>query len=277
MYERSYHAKVLKQNTPPEKKRRKFISIRRLLLVGALVVFVGGVIVLIRLPGLQVREIEVVGTNVVDPEDVSVYVRSQIQGKYFYFLPRASMLLVPTTTIAKRATVEFPRFASVDVRRSGVKDLIVTVKEHAGVYLWCTEVEHCYFMTKQGVVYAEAPVFSGDAYRKIYIGSESILPFIPVEEKVLGMISLLEERLPLLGIHPVEFRAISERQWSIAFNRGGSVAQLLIDPSADVEKTIEDLATGLATEPLKTKFDDESMVLRYLDARFANKVIYKFE
>jgi hypothetical protein len=277
MYERTYSAKVLKQNTPPEKKHRKKFAWKKFFMAALVVILVAVVVILVRTPKLQVHDVEVEGTHVTDPEEVSLFVKSQIEGNYLYFFPKSSMLLVPTTTIKKRLASAFPRFSTLDVRRKGINNLLVNVSEYQGEFLWCESDEACFFMTKDGIVFAEAPFFSGNAYKKIFIGKKETLPFKPVEENYMSVVKLLIERLPLILIEPTEFRQSSEHQIDITFYHNGNQALLMVDPSGGIEKMLEDLATGLNTEPLKSEFKNEKNILQSLDARFANKIVYKFK
>jgi hypothetical protein len=285
MYERTYNNKVLRQRAseedPKEKRRRRRFPWRRAIRISIWVLLVALAVMLIRLPQLRVTEVTVVGTNVADPEDVSLFVRSQIEGNFLYVFPKASMLLVPTASVTKWTTRQFPRFASVDVRRKGVHGLIVTVVEHQGAYLWCgnegQEDPSCFFMTKDGLVFAPAPFFSGDAYPKLYIGQKQELPFSPLTDKQLAMVQLLLERLPSIGIEPIAFREVSEHELDVIFSHNNRDARLMLDPGVDVAHMLENLATALATDPLHKDFMSSTKQLDYLDARFANKVVYKFK
>jgi cell division septal protein FtsQ len=275
MYERTYNAKVLSQKAPPEKKRRRRFPWRKFMIGLVSVLILAAIVILIRLPQLQVKTIAVVGTEVTDPEDVSIFIRSQIEGNFLYAFPKTSMLLVPTTSVAKWTAKEFPRFSSVDVRRKGVHGLTVSVSEHQGTYLWCA-MDECYFMNADGLVFAPAPFFSGDAYAKLYIGTKSALPFSPLTPEQFAMVQVVLSRLPSIGINPSAIRDISSHQIDIDFSHKGTMARLMIDPNNDIEQTLEHLATALETDPLKTSFRSNSSVLEYLDARFSNRIVYKF-
>ncbi len=277
MYERTYTKKVLQQTTPVEKKKKRRFPLKRFLIGVGIFVFVGGIIWIIRLPALHVKTIEIEGTTVTDPEEVREFVFSRIEGNSLYIFPRKSMLLVPTTFIEKSIKKQFPRFSDVTVRRKGIAGLELSVAEHEGALLWCESDDRCFFMTKEGVVFAEAPFFSGDAYERVFFGAVQELPFYPLPEQMLTLIHTLQERLPSIGIIPLSYKGVSERQFDISFSHNNATAQLMIDPSASIDETLEDLATGLATEPLKSAFSSEKKTLEYLDARFANKVVYKFK
>lgn len=278
MYERSYKAKVLASRQAPQKKKRKRrFPLRKALWALAGAVALAGVVILIRLPGLRVREIEVEGTIVADPQEVSLFVGSQIEGTVLRVFPKSSMLLVPTATIGKKLLKQFPRFAAADVRRKGVRGLSVSVVEREGAFLWCRVQDDCFFMTDEGIVFAQAPFFSGDAYEKIFYGEQAELPFSPLPGGLLELVHTLRDRLPTIGIVPTQYRIVSDHQIDIVFSHYGSEATLMIDQTNDIDKTLEDLATGLATDPLKEQFHNEKKVLEYLDARFANKIVYKFQ
>lgn len=277
MYERTYHAKVLAQHTPPEKKRRKRFPWRRVIAGGVAVVVLVGIVLLIRLPGLQVQMVTVEGTRVVDPEEVTQVVWSKLDGTYLSLFPRRSMFVAPTKRIEKAIRASFSRFSDVRVDRKGLHELTVSVVEYEGTYLWCEDEATCYFMTKDGVVFAPAPFFSGDAYIKIFIGEKGEFPFEPLSQKMITTLELLLERLPLLGIEPLALYERSLHQLDVVFSHHGENATLMLDHTRNTQAVLEDLATGLATEPLKARFRDSAHVLEYLDARFANKVVYKFK
>jgi hypothetical protein len=277
MYERTYHAKVLTQHAPVEKKRRKRFPWKRFFWWCGAFVFLVGIIFLIRLRGLQVASVSVVGTNVVDPEEISAVVWQRLEGTYLSILPRTSMFLVPTRRVESVVAQAFPRLSSVRIDRKGVRGLEVKVSEYEGEYLWCVTNDECYFMTKEGIVFAPAPFFSGDAYKKIFVRTQSPLPFEPITKPMMETLLLLLERLPLLGIEPIEFKEESEHQLEVVFLHQGRPATLILDHTRNTEAVLEDLATGLGTEPLKARFRDAGQVLEYLDARFANKIVYKFK
>ncbi len=277
MYERTYTAKVLTQNAPIAPKRKRKAPLKTILWIIIACAIVGGAVFLIKWPKLQVRHIEVSGTNVVDPEEVELLLQSRIEGSYLHIFPHTSMLLVPTATFTKLIQKTYPRFATVNVRRKGVDTLTVTVTERDGKYLWCENEEKCFFMTDDGLVFAEAPFFSGDAYVKIFIGAVADLPFAPLSDTQVAIVHTLLDRLPTLSIKPTEFRQLSEHELDIIFLHDDHRARLIIDPQNDIEATLEDLATALGTEPLKSKYRTSTHILEYIDARFSNKVVYKFQ
>jgi cell division septal protein FtsQ len=276
MYEQTYHKTVLKtdaKNTR-EKKPVNWKSVMRLL-IGATVI--AGIIVLIRLPRLQVKTVNVVGANVADPGDISEFVQEQLQGNKLFIFPKTSIFLVSARSLEKNIKKQFPRFQMVSVTRANFSTLTVSVTEFQGIYLWCTDESTCYFMDQNGTAFAPAPYFSGNAYLKIFAGQPQALPFQAVSSAQLNEITLLIGRLSSIAINPEEFHFINDHELDVDFSHNGHQAQLLFDPTMNVNSALETLYTGLRTDPLMTKFHDASQVLQYIDLRFANRVVYKFQ
>jgi hypothetical protein len=103
------------------------------------------------------------------------------------------------------------------------------------------------------------------------------LPFQAIGSDQVAMIMLLLDRLPAIGIAPEEFHFVTDHEVDVDFNHGGHEAQLLFDPAIEMDDALEGLYTGLRTDPLMTKFHDPNQVLQYIDLRFGNRVVYKFQ
>lgn len=276
MYERTYHKAVLKTDTKGSKKRHQ-INWRLIARIVVAIAIVVGIIFLIRLPRAQVSTIDVEGATVVYPGDVSEFVKNQLEGNKLGILPRSSIFLVPADSLAKEIQTAFPRFQTVQVTRKNFSTLVVTVSEYQGVYLWCSDETTCYFMDQQGMVFASAPYFSGNAYPKIFIGSLQRLPFSALTPAQVATVALLVDHLTTLGIVPSEFHYVSDHELDIYFVHNGQQSTLLLDPTIDVNESLTALYTGLRTNPLATEFRDATKVLQYIDLRFTDRVVYKFQ
>ncbi|MDB5188641.1 MAG: hypothetical protein JWM92_239 [Candidatus Nomurabacteria bacterium] len=281
MYERTYHKRVLHTDSEEPKKRGKqkqrTVNWKRVMRIAIGVAIITGLVFLVRLPNVQVRHVEVVGANVVYPGDVSEFVTTQLQGRKLFVLPRSSIFLIPTHTIEKELKAAFPRLQTVAVNRKNFSTLVVTVKEYQGVYLWCSDEATCYFMDQNGVAFTAAPYFSGNAYPKIFSGTLQPLPFQALTAEQISTVGLLIDRLTTLGIAPSEFHYIGDHELDVSFVHNSQPASLMFDPSMDINDALTALYTGLRTDPLATEFHDTAKVLQYIDLRFANRVVYKFQ
>ncbi len=277
MYERTYHKTVLKTEAKEDKKKKPHINWRLILRILIAAVVVAGIVILIRLPRLQVKNITVVGVNVVDPGDITEFVHQQLQGNRLFILPKSSIFLVPDHALEKNIKKHFSRLQTVYVQRANFSTLNVSVTEYQGVYLWCTDDTTCYFMDQNGVAFAPAPYFSGNAYPKIFTGSIKVLPFQAVTSSQVATIALMRDRLSAIGIDPAEFHFDGEHELDVDFNHKGHPALLKFDPTTSVKDALVALYTGLRTNPLASDFHDPNKVLQYIDLRFANRVVFKFQ
>ncbi len=271
MYERTYHAQVLKKDT----RTRRHFPWKKVIIFLSCALIIAAVIIFIRIDRFQIVRVEVKGTAVVDPMDVSQFVLEGLQGKYLWVLPRASIVLVTPRRVQEKIHAQFPRFKDVDVSRKGMSALTVDVVEYPGVYLWCDE--RCSFMDETGVVFAEAPYFSGSAYLKIYGGERTAFPFSPLAPASIEQVHVLDKELKVLGIDPIEVHFDAEHKATIVFMHYTHRVELYIDPTRDLEGTLTTLAAGLDAKPFATLYKDAAQVLEYVDARFANKLVYKFQ
>ncbi len=283
MYEKTYKANVLKQNPLP-KTRRKF-SWKKLFIIVIILGILFGFGYMLQHPKFQVTNINVIGINVIDEQAISESIQSGLVGKWLWFFPRTSVLLINDKALEKKLKGEFSRIETVSVRRTSLDSLEVNIKEFEAVYLWCETLEvsgqsddNCYFMDKQGIVYSQAPVFSGTAYPKVFTGVLlEELPFQGIKINDLVQIAELQEKLSIINITPVAFRSISDRELQIDFLHNKTTAKLLIDPTIATDTSLEYLFSGIRTEPLASLFRNDSKKLLYIDVRFSNKVVYKFD
>lgn len=277
MYERRYSNRALVQDVP---KVRKPLPWKRMLFIFAGIVCVGIFVWVLQHPRVQVSTVVVSGTNVITPEDISLYITERLQGRYFGMIPRTSIFLVGPKHLELMVKARFPRIRTITIERTGLTTLAVSIDEYKGTYLWCVEGAPdlpCAFMSDDGVVFASAPYFSGSAYPKVF-GEEVLLyPAMPIAQESLALIATLQKRLVDIGIIPNEFHFVSPYTLTMVFSHHEYDAKLSIDPTLPIEQTLETLYGGLRTEPVANMYRDESRVLEYLDVRFAQKLVYKFQ
>lgn len=273
MYERTYNTRVLKSDTQPKTKKR--FPWKRALSITIIMLVLVGMVIMIKTPKFQVQKVTVVGTNVVDPVDVAAFALNTLDGHYAWILPKTSIFLVSIDSVTSAVREAFPRFEQVKVDRDGVDSLRVIVAEYPGVYLWCDD--ECAFMDETGTVFASAPYFSGSAYLKIHIGTREQYPFYPITSEQIALVATLKKQLEEIDIIPLSMSFDSEHKLTIEFIHHTSHAVLYVDPTEDVQTTLETLYSALRTEGVARLYHDPSQILQYLDVRFANKLIYKFQ
>lgn len=274
MYEKNYKTSVLNQKVAVKKR----FSWKRFSIILGVIIVIAGFCYLLRLPRFQISDITVEGTYVIDQEEVRSVVQSDLAGWRLWIFPRTSSLLVNDKAIEAKLKKQFTRIETVVVKRDNLHTLSVSIKEFDPVYLWCTETDACYFMDMEGVVYGEAPVFSGSAYPKIFTGAPlEALPFVGIKEADLTQIAEFQKRLSEINITPIAFRLRTPRELTIDFLHNKTIAELRVDRATSTDTSLEYLFSGIRTEPLSSLFASEHKKLLYIDVRFSNKVVYKFD
>ncbi len=280
MYEKNYQTRVLKTDPAKvEKKRRRFSWKKFFFMLGILLLLAGTGYAL-TYPAFQISQIDVVGTTVLDTVDIQMHISDQMEGKWLWLFPKTSIFLINEKSIEHSLQKEFSRIETVSVVRTTFHSITVSIQEYAPVYVWCgnAQDERCYFMDKRGMVYSEAPVFSGTAYPKIVVSFASLaLPFQAMSLAEVGRVSQLETKLSAINIIPSTFRYVSDREIDIDFLHNKSTAVIKIDPSIETDTSLEYIFSGIRTEPLASLFRNDNKKLEYIDVRFPSKVVYKFE
>ena len=251
MYERTYNTRVLKSEEVRPQKKKRFSWKKALLIFGIFsALFIVGYS--IRHPRLQVSEITVLGTAVLDVEDIKTHVRHELVGTRLWIFPKSSIFLIHEKGLEESLRAAFPRIETIEVKRTSFHTVQISITEFSAVYVWCSKgTNECYFMDKQGVVYSTAPVFSGTAYPKVITDTEvTDLPFQAMEISEVTRIAALEDRLSAINITPATFTYVSARQIDIDFLHNKSIATIMIDPTIETETSLEYIFSGIRTEPL---------------------------
>jgi hypothetical protein len=277
MYERNYHSRLLKSDkVAEEKKQKRPFPWSTFFWILGIVFFISAVVYLIKVPQFQIKEVFVQGAVVEDKDEISNLVKNELEGKYLSFLPKTSILLANPKSLAKSIHSKYPRIKNVEVLRNTLDSLLVNITEYEGKYLWC-DTSKCSFMSEDGVVFADAPYFSGDAYLKIFIGKGAQYPFTAIDQNELGVVSEISSKLHDINIDLTEFHFVSEYKLDLVFVHNSVNTHIYIDPTRNIDNALEVLYTGLKTNPLSDMYKDSNKILEYLDLRFSDKVVYKFQ
>ena len=158
-----------------KKKRRVFLNKILLAILGFLAIFFL-LAYLSRNQGLNISSVEITGNVITDTSAIRDIVEQNISGKYLWLFPKTNILFYPKGAIRKDLSDNFKRLEDITFFVQDRKILKVSLSERKGLYIWCGGLvpedssadNQCYFMDKDGYVFAEAPFFSGDVYFKFY-------------------------------------------------------------------------------------------------------------
>ncbi|MHB8651953.1 MAG: cell division protein FtsQ/DivIB [Minisyncoccota bacterium] len=271
-----------------EKMRRKrhFVAVLFFCILGSTLFF--GVVWGLRQPSVRIRSVAVVGNHVVAADDISVFVLHMLSGYRLLVIPRDNALLYSDTEIANALLMHFKNFSTAAVSLVGFTKIVVTVEERTPVALWCggdpTIISApCFFIDKDGLIYAVAPTFSPGAYVHVYSSPVPTTltddPASPVGQAVFSPGSFVSEKQftdrvgELLG--PINALVASSTARTIMLTSGGAV-RFSSEQNLDTLATV--LSAAVATKQKEQKHDFST--LEYIDLGIADttgRVYFKFK
>jgi len=239
-----------------------------------------------------IDKIAITGTHIIDQEDIEKEVRADISGKYFYLFSKANSFIYPRKQIYNNLILNFPRIESLTVARDGLKTLKINIKERVGSFLYCGAIipenkddvgENCYFINNDGFIFDKAPYFSGNVYFKYYmalpgsgddtLGKQmtNILLFHTLERFIDGITSL--------GFKPIYLTVEPDGINSLYLNHGvnDTTPKITFKSDNDLEVILENLSLSMRKKEFAGEINSKYNTLLYIDLRFTNKVLYKFE
>jgi len=273
------------------KTRKKFLR----LFVLSLILFVSIIIGLSYFSNdrhLIIDSINIEGTNIIDVNNVNSFIKEKLSGKYFYLFNRANGLVYPEGEIYYGLLKEFPRIEELNVSRVGFNTLNIKIKERAGSFLYCglslpedlaLVGENCYFVNNDGYVFDKAPYFSGDIYFKFYLSIEGGQSD-PLKKNILDKNKFYEtirfiDGLNSLGLKPVYVVVDNSGVYSIYLEKRGNInnPKIILNETDSLDSMLNNISLAMGESEFANEIKERYDTLSYIDLRFDNKVIYKFE
>lgn len=231
---------------------------------------------------LQIKEIKVVSTKAVDPDIVKDFISEKISGHYLFFYNKSSIFIYPENEIKKDFFLHFPRLYNVDLKLKN-KELIVTVAERLSYVTYCKDVldldNECYFVDKDGNVFAQAPTFVGSVYTKIYF--EPARDDIYISNDLLPS-SHFQNLKTYIDEFSVDFKKvpkiiIQDKMATFYINKGNTDEKFLIyvDLSENVSSRILNLKSSIDNSSLGDLVKKNISDLYSIDLRYPTKLYYK--
>lgn len=240
---------------------------------------------------VTINKIIVTGTRIINSSDVEDIINENISGKYLKLFTKRNIFIYPKKYIYNNLIKNFTRIDKLSIYRDNLNTLHVDISERSGTALYCgasvPEVdldvgENCYFINDDGYIFDKAPYFSGNIYFKYYA---------PVVEKtdIMG-----QQILPKETFHSyVRFiegitRFKLKPNYLVIEKDGTSTLYLDHDPLATspkiifnndfhLEKILDNLSLSMSKDSFASEIYSKYTSLLYIDMRFKNKVLYKFQ
>ncbi|MEX0934112.1 MAG: hypothetical protein WD003_02560 [Candidatus Paceibacterota bacterium] len=275
----------------PEKRQqqRHILTIRALLVLGLVITSLVALAFFSHLPQLAVTHISIVGSELTKKEESIEIVQRYLDRNILALLASSNIFFIPREKIQKELLATYPQIQKSFVKRDTLKSITLHLVEYKPLTLFCGEVPTnteapCYFVSPEGVIFFEAPRFSGGVYLEIYGKiSERKTRNNTNYSKPLGYFLLekgLFQRLTaLLGV----FDAMELRYQKLLYDENND-AQLILENGVEIrfvltqnfETLLSDLDAAFESgEITLSQLQASDSLLEYVDMRFDNRVFFK--
>jgi len=228
---------------------------------------------------LSSANIEIRGTEEIDPQIVREIIDSQISGKYLNYIEKNNLLLLSSEKIKKMIYGEFRKIKEVKIQKDFKRNLFVDVIERKSRIILCSG-EPCYVVDDEGIAFSEADleieknkenkllIFINESNRFFNLNDEVLASefmnyLYDIKDKLKNDLDLeIEQEIRTPQIISGDIRVKITDGWMIYFNN-----------EIPLEKEIEMLKVVLDEKIEKEKRGD----LEYVDLRTNNKVFYKLK
>ncbi len=240
-------------------------------------------------PQIRISGIEISGGVLVSQTDVEPVALDFLQGSYLWLFPKNNAFLYEKSKLEKLLTEKFPRIETINIGLKNFHTLLITITEHKPDAIWCDtllqsttttfealEPEHCYFMNANGLIFSEAPHFSGDAYFKYYGLVSTSTPigqaYIASSTEFSNIVDFISS-VRKLSVHP-QYLVAEDNNEFILFLSGGS--KIYFDTKTPFSLVAQNLSALLRTPPFATSTVG-NLPVEYIDMRYGNKLFYKLK
>lgn len=240
---------------------------------------------------ITIKDVVINGTNIINWGEVETVVRNDISGKYLYLFSKSNSFIYPRNKIKKDLKKKFPRIEEIEVSTDGLNTITLNIKERIGTYLYCGETipydtvdvgENCFFVNQEGYIFDKAPYFSGDIYFKYYLSLEEkgdLKGRYLMEKEDFFRITSFVDNIESLGLKPVYIVIENDGLHSLYLeHKPTSISpKIIFRKEESLDKIFENLSIAMKEKEFANEINSKYDKLLYIDLRFKNKVLYKFE
>ena len=239
-----------------------------------------------------ISNVVVSGNRIIDGAKLESNIKDKLSGRYIGLFSHSNFLIYPRNKIYKNLMIEFPRIEKLSVNREGLNTLKIEITERSGAYLYCGVSlpenredigDNCYFVNNDGYIFDKAPYFSGDVYFKYYmkingdIKSPLGSQMIP-QNRFRELIRFIDG-ITSLGFKPA-YLVIDENNIDYLYLKSVGVNPnpvIKFKEDNDLSAILVNFITAMNEKEFANEINSKYDTLSYIDLRFKNKVLYKFE
>jgi hypothetical protein len=274
------------------KRKRRRRRIRLFILYSVLfITIIGGLAYFSGNRRVTINKINIKGTRIINASDIQFNIENTISGKYLHLFAKSNVIIYPHDKVYDKLLKDFPRIEKLKVDRHGWNALDVDITERSGAYLYCgskipeaqSEIgENCYFINDDGYIFDKAPYFSGNVYFKYY----ATLPDTEVDplghqmltSEHFHSVARLIDGITALGFKPTHLVLGGDTSTIYLDNSdSGTSPQIIFKDENNLEDILSNLTSSMAKSEFANEIRSKYTTLLYIDLRFKNKVLYKFQ
>ena len=253
-------------------ERNKFMLIIFVCAVFAILIPVG----FVRIPLWKIHGVEVVGTEVLAPEEIQTFVSERLQGNRLKLFPRATVLTYPRREILSSLEDAFPRAKNIKIDFEWKRRVLrVSLSEREPFALWCKSEEECFFLDSQAFLFDNAPLYSGPVFLT-FAGEKYTEGRVPgsvlLDENDFRETMRVIDALQGMNFLPRVISLLSRSEYEVGLESGGVIR---ISRERSATSTMANLAALLEDPSLSLRNTQGGLSIEYIDLRFGNRVFYK--
>jgi hypothetical protein len=276
------------------KRNRRVIRLR--LFVLSIILFISLVLALSYFSShhkIVINKIIINGNSIIDADKLEDSINEKLDGKYLGLFSHSNFLIYPHDKIYNNLILEFPRIESLSIKRDGLNILVFDIKERLGSYLYCgLEIpekkedigENCFFVNNDGYIFDKAPYFSGDIYFKYYTKIESgdinALGSKMFNTDRFHELIIFMDGVTSLGFSSTHLAISPEGIYSLYLKKIGNNIndpKIIFKEENDLVIIYNNFSTAMREKEFANEVISKYDTLSYIDLRFKNKVLYKFQ
>lgn len=270
---------------------------RRRLFVKFLWVALGLILLLIALgfvshiDKLLLKDVKVSGNEILEEEEMKEKTFEILEENLFFIFARDNKFIYSKKDLSLKIMQAFPRILTIEITNDG-EVLHYNISERERAFLWCGENapvyeerfsdKDCYFLDDSGFIFDVAPKFSSGIYFTFYTDiqdgnpiGQSVLNPDSIKE-VGSLVKLLKEK----DLPADSFVEKADGQYELLLDMTtttGSYAKILFASDQTIGDVYNKINSVIPEDPFKTDFLEKRSKLEYIDARFKNRVFYRFK
>lgn len=242
-------------------------------------------------PRITINRIVVTGTRIINSVDIEDSVNKDISGKYFKLFDKKNIFIYPKMGIYKDLIQNFTRIEKLSIYRDNLNTLHIDISERSGTALYCgnnvpevdSEIgENCYFVNDDGYIFDRAPYFSGNIYFKYYTPvsytgnalGQQVLP-----KEVFQSHVRFVEGITKFKLKPTHLVIDKDSTGYIYLDHDllATSPKIIFKSDDNLEQLLDNLSLSMSKDSFANEINSKYTTLLYIDMRFKNKVLYKFQ